>query len=57
MAVAVKAFIPLVVGQELLHIYNDFAGYWRKLIHETQIRWVGLYYVRIYKNLFMKHNE
>lgn len=38
---AVKSLAQVVVGQELKKIYSDFAGTWRALTSESQMRWVG----------------
>src|SRR5262245_57497173 len=38
---AVRAFAPLVVGRRLDSITSDFAGFWKQLACETQIRWLG----------------
>jgi L-fuconate dehydratase len=38
---AIEAFRHLVVGQSLEAITADFAGYWRRLAGESQLRWLG----------------
>ncbi|KAG7162791.1 Mitochondrial enolase superfamily member 1-like [Homarus americanus] len=38
---AVKSLSHLVVGKDLKDIYEDFAGTWRALTSESQLRWVG----------------
>jgi|SRR5579871_414791 len=40
-AAAIEAFRPLVVGESLDAITADFAGFWRKLAGESQLRWLG----------------
>jgi L-fuconate dehydratase len=40
-AQAIRAFAPLVVGRSLGEITSDFAGFWRALATETQLRWLG----------------
>lgn len=40
-AEAIRAFTPLVVGRRLEDITADFAGYWRELASESQLRWLG----------------
>jgi L-fuconate dehydratase len=40
-AAAIEAFRHLVVGQSLEAITADFAGYWRSLASESQLRWLG----------------
>ena len=38
---AVDAFRYLVVGQRLEDITADFAGFWRRLASDSQLRWLG----------------
>lgn len=38
---AIRSLTPLVVGQEFEAIRDDMAGFWRSLVHDSQIRWVG----------------
>ncbi|XP_065843273.1 mitochondrial enolase superfamily member 1-like [Oscarella lobularis] len=38
---AVQTLSRLVVGRQLEEIYGDFAGFWRELTSETQLRWIG----------------
>jgi len=38
---AVRALEPLVVGRRLSEITRDWAGFWRVLTSESQLRWVG----------------
>ena len=38
---AAKALAPLVVGRSLDSITRDFAGFWRALTSDSQLRWVG----------------
>ena len=38
---AIEAFRHLVVGRALDDITNDFAGFWRQLANESQLRWLG----------------
>ncbi len=38
---AVEALRPLVVGRTLSSITSDFAGFWRALTSDSQLRWVG----------------
>jgi len=40
-AAAIEAFRHLVVGQSLESITADFAGYWRSLAGDSQLRWLG----------------
>ena len=37
---AIETMKHLIVGQNLDDILNDFAGFWRKLTSESQLRWV-----------------
>ncbi|XP_022256429.1 mitochondrial enolase superfamily member 1-like, partial [Limulus polyphemus] len=38
---AVKSLSPMVVGRNLDEIFNNFAGFWRELTSDTQLRWIG----------------
>ncbi|KAI4461230.1 enolase superfamily mandelate racemase [Holotrichia oblita] len=38
---AVKSLRNMIIGQTAYEIYKDFAGFWRSLTSETQLRWVG----------------
>jgi L-fuconate dehydratase len=38
---ALHALEPLVVGRTLEGITGDFAGFWRSLVSEDQLRWLG----------------
>ena len=38
---AVRALEPFVVGRSLASITADFAGFWRALTNESQLRWIG----------------
>jgi L-fuconate dehydratase len=38
---AIGAFRHLVVGRSLDGITNDFAGFWRSLASDSQLRWLG----------------
>ena len=38
---AIHALEPLVVGRTLEGITGDFAGFWRSLVSEDQLRWLG----------------
>lgn len=38
---AARALSPLVVGRTLDSIVRDFAGFWRSLASESQLRWLG----------------
>src|SRR5262247_2694061 len=40
-AAAIAAFRHLVVGQRLDDVTADFAGFWRGLANESQLRWLG----------------
>jgi len=37
----IEAFRHLVVGQRLDDITTDFAGFWRRLASDSQLRWLG----------------
>src|SRR6476646_1780694 len=38
---AVRALEPLVVGRTLDGITNDMRGFWRSLVSDDQLRWLG----------------
>jgi L-fuconate dehydratase len=38
---AIEAFRHLVVGERLDAIVSDFAGFWRRLASDSQLRWLG----------------
>jgi L-fuconate dehydratase len=38
---AIEAYRHLVVGQRLRDITSDFAGFWRRLASDSQLRWLG----------------
>src|SRR3954452_6640032 len=38
---AIRALEPLVVGRPLEGITGDFAAFWRSLVSEDQLRWLG----------------
>src|SRR5688572_30399884 len=40
-ALAIEAFRPHVVGRRLDEITSDFAGFWRLLAGDSQLRWLG----------------
>jgi L-fuconate dehydratase len=40
-AAAIDAFRHLIVGQRLDDITADFAGFWRRLACDSQLRWLG----------------
>ena len=40
-AAAIEAFRHLVVGRRLEDITADFAGFWRRLASDSQLRWLG----------------
>jgi L-fuconate dehydratase len=40
-AAAIEAYRPFVVGRSLEEITSDFAGFWRALAGESQLRWLG----------------
>ena len=40
-AEAIRAFTPLVVGREVEEIFADWAGFWRTLAGDSQLRWLG----------------
>ena len=38
---AVESLKPMVIGRSLDGITNDMAGFWRSLVGDSQMRWVG----------------
>ncbi|MDQ6793369.1 MAG: L-fuconate dehydratase [Chloroflexota bacterium] len=38
---AVEAFRPLVVGRSTESLFGDIGGFWRDLVGDTQLRWIG----------------
>jgi L-fuconate dehydratase len=40
-AEAIRAFMPLVVGQEVEAVFADSAAFWRSLAGDSQLRWLG----------------
>ena len=38
---AIEALAPVVVGAAVEEITRDFAGFWRRLTHESQLRRLG----------------
>src|SRR3954452_9718175 len=38
---AIRALEPLVVGRTLDGIRQDMSGFWRSLVSDTQLRWIG----------------
>jgi L-fuconate dehydratase len=38
---AVKALRPLVVGRRLDDLFADMGGFWRTLVGDSQLRWIG----------------
>jgi L-fuconate dehydratase len=38
---AIRALEPLVIGRTLEGITGDFAGFWRSLVSDDQLRWLG----------------
>nr|XP_042902398.1 mitochondrial enolase superfamily member 1 isoform X2 [Parasteatoda tepidariorum] len=38
---AIKALSPIVIGRNILSIFDNFAGFWRELTSDSQLRWIG----------------
>lgn len=38
---AIRAFMPMVVGQKMKSIIADMGGFWHKLNGDSQLRWLG----------------
>ena len=40
-AAAIQAMLPDLVGREVEPILDDMGGFWRSLVHDSQLRWLG----------------
>src|SRR3954449_8438615 len=40
-AEAIRAFMPIVVGQDVDAVFADSAAFWRSLAGDSQLRWLG----------------
>jgi L-fuconate dehydratase len=38
---AIRAVEPLVVGLDVDEVLSDMGGFWRRLTHDSQLRWLG----------------
>ena len=38
---AIRALAPFVVGESLERIQQDMSGFWRRLVSDSQLRWLG----------------
>ncbi|HTT90579.1 MAG TPA: enolase C-terminal domain-like protein [Acidimicrobiales bacterium] len=38
---AIRAVQPLVVGLDVDEVLSDMGGFWRRLTHDSQLRWLG----------------
>lgn len=38
---AIEALSPLILGMSLEEIIRDMAGFWRKMVSDSQLRWLG----------------
>src|SRR3712207_388103 len=38
---AIEALRPLVLGLDLEAVFADMAGFWRSLVTDSQLRWLG----------------
>ncbi len=38
---AIRALAPLIVGESLDRIRADMSGFWRRLVSDSQLRWLG----------------
>jgi L-fuconate dehydratase len=40
-AAAIGALRPYLVGRPLLPLLDDLGGFWKELVHDSQLRWLG----------------
>jgi len=40
-AAAIAALRPYLVGRSLKEVLGDLGGFWRELVHDSQLRWLG----------------
>ncbi|HKD98969.1 MAG TPA: L-fuconate dehydratase [Micromonosporaceae bacterium] len=40
-AAAIAALRPYVVGRHLVALLDDLGGFWKELVHDSQLRWLG----------------
>ncbi|WP_249713791.1 enolase C-terminal domain-like protein [Rhizomonospora bruguierae] len=38
---AIRSLAPYVVGQDAEALLDDLGGFWRRLVHDSQLRWLG----------------
>jgi L-fuconate dehydratase len=38
---AIRALAPLVLHQDVEEVFGDIGGFWRRLVGESQLRWLG----------------
>jgi L-fuconate dehydratase len=38
---AIRAVEPLVAGREVEEVLSDLGGFWRRLVHDSHLRWLG----------------
>jgi L-fuconate dehydratase len=40
-AAAIAALRPYVIGRPLVALLDDLGGFWKELVHDSQLRWLG----------------
>ena len=40
-AAAIEALRPYVVGRSVEAVLGDLGGFWKELVHDSQLRWLG----------------
>jgi L-fuconate dehydratase len=40
-AAAIEALRPFLVGRSLAGVLGDLGGFWKELVHDSQLRWLG----------------
>jgi len=40
-ATAIEALRPFLVGRSLEDVLGDLGGFWKELVHDSQLRWLG----------------
>src|SRR5690242_7777485 len=40
-ATAIEALRPFLVGRSLAEVLGDLGGFWKELVHDSQLRWLG----------------
>jgi L-fuconate dehydratase len=40
-AAAIEALRPFLVGRQVEQVLGDLGGFWKELVHDSQLRWLG----------------